>query len=73
MSIFGYENKVKYPIYVSKNVVKINKHLLLIAEGEKKHNAFFTDFSTLMYDHTLHLGKNIFVFIVCKFLEQQKN
>ena len=24
ISVFGYENKVKYPIYVSKNVVKIN-------------------------------------------------
>ena len=24
ISVFGYESKVKYPIYVSKNVVKIN-------------------------------------------------
>ena len=27
ISVFGYEHKVKYPIYVSKNVVKI--HLLI--------------------------------------------
>ena len=24
ISVFGYESKVKYPVYVSKNVVKIN-------------------------------------------------
>ena len=37
-SIFGYENKVKYPVYISKKFCE-DKHvdLLLISEGEKKH------------------------------------
>ena len=38
ISVFGYENKVKYPIYESKKCCE-KKHvdLLLIGQGEKKH------------------------------------
>ena len=45
ISIFGYENKVRYPIYVSKKCCK-DKHvdLLLICEGEKKYKN--TSYST---------------------------
>ena len=38
ISVSGYENKVKYPIYVSKKCCKDKHvHLSLICEGEKKH------------------------------------
>ena len=66
ISVFGYENKVKYPIYVSKKCCE-DKHVdLLLGEGEKKHYVLIKDLNTFMYDHTLHHGKNIFVVIVCK-------
>ena len=60
-SIFGYENKVKYPIYVSKKCCE-DKHvdLLLIGEGEKKHYVLIKDFNTFMYDHSLHRGRKHF-------------
>ena len=61
MSVFGYKNKVKYPIYVSKKFCE-DKHvdLLLIGEGEKKHYVFIKDFNTFMYDQALHRGKKRF-------------
>ena len=43
-----------------KNVVKENIDLLLIAEGEKKHNVFIKDFNTFMYDHTVHCDRKHF-------------
>ena len=59
--VFGYENKVKYPIYVSKKCYE-NKHvdLLWIGEEEKKQYVFIKDFNTFMYDHTLHRGRKHF-------------
>ena len=51
--VFGYENKVKYPIYVSKKCCE-DKHvdLLLIGEREKKQYVLIKDFNTSMHDHT---------------------
>ena len=38
ISVFGYENKEKYPIYVSKKCCEEKKcWLLLVGEGDKKH------------------------------------
>ena len=61
ISVFCYENKIKYPIYISKKSCK-DKHvgLLLIGKGEKKHYVLIKDFSTFMYDHTLHHGRKYF-------------
>ena len=55
ISVFGYENKEKHPVYVSRKCCE-DKHvdLLLIGEGEKKHYVLIKDFNTFMYDHTLH-------------------
>ena len=61
ISVFGYENKVKHPIYVSKKCCE-DKHvdLLLKGEGDKKHYVLIKDFNTFMYDHTLHLERKHF-------------
>ena len=61
IGVFGYENKVKYPIYLSKKC-GVDKHvdLLLIGEWEKKHYVLVKDFSTFKYDHTLHRGRKHF-------------
>ena len=70
ISVFGYENKEKHPIYVSKKCCQ-DKHvdLLFIGEEEKKHYVLIKDFNTLHYI----VEENIFVIIVCKLLGQQKN
>ena len=53
ISVFGYENKEKHPIYVSKKYCE-GKHagLLLIGEEGKRHYVFIKDFNTFMDDHT---------------------
>ena len=55
ISVFGYENKQKHPIYISKKCCE-EKHvdLLLIAEEGKRHYRLIKDFNSFMYNHTLH-------------------
>ena len=61
ISVFGYENKAKYPVYVSKKCCE-DKHvdLLLIGEGNKKHRVVIKDFNAFMYDHALHRERKHF-------------
>ena len=61
ISVFGYENKEKHPVYVSRKCCE-DKHLdlLLIGEGEKKHYVLIKYFNTFMYDHTLHRERKHF-------------
>ena len=62
ISVFGYENKEKHPIYVLKICCE-EKHvdLLFIGEGEKKHYVFIKDFNIFVYNHTSHCGRNSFL------------
>ena len=54
ISVFGYENKEKHPIYVSKNFCEeTHVDLLLIGEEGKRHYVVIKDFNTFMYDPTL--------------------
>ena len=54
ISVFGYESKEKYPIYVSNNTFKRCVDLLLIVEEGKRHCVLNKYFNTCMYDLTLH-------------------
>ena len=60
ISVFGYENKEKNPIYVSNKCCE-EKHVdsLLIGEEGKRHYVVIKDFSTFMYDHTLQRGGKV--------------
>ena len=50
--VFGYENKEKCPIYVSKKTCEEKDvELLLKGEGEEKHYALINDFNRFMNDH----------------------
>ena len=72
MSIFGYENKVKYPIYMSKKCCE-DKHvdLLLIGEESKRHYVVIKDFNTFMYNYTLHRGRKHFCYYCLQAFKQQ--
>ena len=61
ISVFGYENKEKYLIYVSKKCCE-EKHvdLLLIGEVEHKFYVLIKDFNRFMYDYSLHRGRKHF-------------
>ena len=54
---FGYENREKYPIYVSKKCCE--EKSWLITEGEK-NTVFINDLNRFMYDHSLHHGRKHF-------------
>ena len=61
MSVFGYENKEKPPIYVSKKCCEEKRvDSLLIREEGKRHYFLIKDFNTFMYEHTLHRGRKHF-------------
>ena len=54
ISVFGYEDKQPYPIYVSKEKYKDHMELLLITENENKHYVLIKDFNKFMYNQTKH-------------------
>ena len=58
ISIFRYENREKYPIYVSKKCFE-ETHVDLLLKGEKgkMHYVFIMDFNTSLYNHSLHRGR----------------
>ena len=61
VGVFGYENKEKHSIYVSKKCHE-EEHvdLLLVGEEGKKNYVLIKYFNTSMYYHTLHRGKIYF-------------
>ena len=54
ISVFGYENKQPYPIYVSKEKYEDHIELLLVTEKENKHYVLIKDFNRFMYNQTKH-------------------
>ena len=60
-SALSYKNKEKCPVYLSeKNCEEKHVDLLLIEEEGKNHYLLIIDFNTIMYNHTLHLGRKHF-------------
>ena len=66
ISVFGYGKNIKYPSYVSKNIVKKYVYLQLRGEEGKRLYVFIKDLSTFMYDSTLHRGRKS----VCRYCLQ---
>ena len=73
ISVFGYENKVKYPIYISKKCCEEkNCYLLLIGEEGKRHYFLLNiSIQSCMIIHYI-VKENIFVVIVYNFSVQEK-
>ena len=60
INVFGYEEKQKYPIYVSKEKYKDHINMLLITENENKHYVLIKDFNKFMYNQTKHKERKHF-------------
>ena len=60
ISVFDYENKQKFPIYVSKNTFKRHVNLSLIEEKDQCHYVLIKDFNTFIYNQTLHHDRKHF-------------
>ena len=70
---FGYENKEKHPIYVSKKCWE-EKYIDLLSIGEegKRHYALIKDFNTFMYNLTWHLrGKHFYHYYLQAFSTEE--
>ena len=61
ITVFGYKNKEKQRIYVSKKCCE-EKHvyLLLVKEEGKRHYVFIKEFNTFIYADTKHPGRKYF-------------
>ena len=60
INLFGYEEKQKFPIYISKKKYQDHMELLLITEGENKHYVLIKDFNKFMFNQTKHEHKKYF-------------
>ena len=60
INVFDYEEKQKYPIYVSKEKYEDCMNLLLITENENKHYVLIKDFNKFMYNQTKHKERKHF-------------
>ena len=71
ISIFGYENKVNYPIYVSKKC-REEKHVLLLIAEKGKSTMFLSKMliHSCMIIHCI-VEENIFLVIVYKLTGQK--
>ena len=63
ISVFGYENKEKHLIHISKKCCEEKQvDLLLIGEEGKRYYVIFKDFNSFRYDnHTLHCGRKHYI------------
>ena len=60
INLFGYEEKQKFPIYISKEKFIDHMELLLITEGENNHYVLIKDFNKFMYNQTKHEHRKCF-------------
>ena len=60
INLFGYEEKQKFPIYISKEKYQDHMELLLITEGENKHYVLIKDFNKFMFRQTKHEHRKYF-------------
>ena len=60
INLFGYEEKQKFPIYISKENYQDHMELLLITEDENKHYVLIKDFNKFMFGQTKHEHKKYF-------------
>ena len=60
INLFGYEEKQKFPIYISKEKYQDHMELLLIIEGENKHYVLIKDFNKFMFNQTKHEHRKYF-------------
>ena len=58
--MFGYENKLVFPIYVSDKKFQDSMDLLLLIEDDKSNYVYIQDFNRLMFHKTKNKNKKWF-------------
>ena len=52
INVFGYENKLVFPIYVSDQKFEDSMDLLLLIDDDKSHYVYIKDFDRFMFHKT---------------------
>ena len=60
INVFGYENELVFPIYVSDQKFESSMGLLLLINDYKSHYAYIKDFNTFMFHKTKNKNKKWF-------------
>ena len=58
--MFGYENKLVFPVYISDQRFKSSVDLLLLINDDKSHYVYIKDFNTFMFHKTKNKNKRWF-------------
>ena len=58
--MFGYENELVLPIFISKQKFEDLMDLLLLYEDDKSHYVYIKSFDTLMFHKTKNKNKKLF-------------
>ena len=59
-NVFGYENQLVFPIYISDQTFKSSIDLLLLIDDDKSHYVYIKDFNTFMFHKTKNKNKKWF-------------
>ena len=57
VNVFGYENQLVFPIYISDKKFKDTIDLLLLIDDDKSHYVYIKDFNTFMFHKTKNENK----------------
>ena len=60
INVFGYENKLVFPIYVSDQKFEDSMDLLLLIDDDKSHYVYIKDFDRFMFHKTKNKNKKLF-------------
>ena len=60
VNVFGYDNKLVFPIYISDQTFKNTIYLLLLINDDQSHYVYIKDFNTFMFHKTKNKNKKWF-------------
>ena len=60
INVFGYENELVFPIYVSDQKFEDSMDLLLLIDDDKSHYVYIKDFNRFMFHKTKNKNKKYF-------------
>ena len=64
INVFGYDNKLIFPIYISDQKFEESINLLLLIDNDKSHYVYIKDFNRYMFLKTRNKNKKWFCEIV---------
>ena len=72
INVFGLENKLLFPIYISDQTFKSSIDLLLLINDDKSHYVYIKDFNTFMFHKTKNKNKKWFCKSCLQYFSNEK-